>query len=141
MSERLVPAMAGARDVIDLVRTREAIRLSALVATLRGALAALDAGVDELAVTISASPHYNELNVHRSVAESLEQVEAICERAASYRVPVDAVVSCAFGSPYEGDIPAVEVSGLCRQLRELGAVSTTLADTTGMATPGLLVSS
>lgn len=138
VSERLVPAMAGAREVLALLRTRETIRLGALVANLRGAQAAIDAGVDELAVTISASPHYNELNVHRSVAESLDQVRAICERAASVGVPVDAVVSCAFGSPYEGDIPAVEVNILCRQLRGAGAVTTTLADTTGMATPRLV---
>ncbi len=138
VSERLVPAMAGAGEVLALVTTRETIRLSALVANLRGAVAALDAGVDELAATISASPIYNELNVHRSVAESLDQIEAICERAAGVGVPVDVIVSCAFGSPYEGDLPAAEVNDLCRRLREAGAVTATLADTTGMATPRLV---
>jgi hydroxymethylglutaryl-CoA lyase len=51
------------------------------------------------------------------------------------RVPVDAVISCAFGSPFEGDIEAGAVAELARRLRHQGATAITLADTTGMATP------
>jgi hydroxymethylglutaryl-CoA lyase len=45
------------------------------------------------------------------------------------------VLSCAFGSPYEGDIEPNEVAVLGRRLLATGATSLTLADTTGMATP------
>jgi hydroxymethylglutaryl-CoA lyase len=49
-------------------------------------------------------------------------------------VRVDAVISCAFGSPYEGDIAPADVGLLAERLRVLGS-RVTLADTTGMATP------
>lgn len=138
VSERDVPAMAGAAEVIGLLTTRDLFCLTALVPNLRGAQAALAAGVDELTVTISASSTYNERNVRRSVPESLREVAAICKLSSTTAVPVDAVVSCAFGSPYEGDIDASEVNRLCERLLAAGASALTLADTTGMATPRLL---
>jgi hydroxymethylglutaryl-CoA lyase len=91
--------------------------------------------VDELTVTVSASPTYNERNVKMSIDESVEQVGAICRLAAGAGVPVDVVTSCAFGSPYEGDIAPAEVALLAERLRAEGAAAITLADTTGMATP------
>ena len=48
---------------------------------------------------------------------------------------MDAVISCAFGSPYEGDISPHEVAALGERLLGAGASRLTLADTTGMATP------
>jgi hydroxymethylglutaryl-CoA lyase len=69
---------------------------------------------------------------------SVSAIGAICELASSELVPVDAVVSCAFGSPYEGNIAAEEVCDLVRRLQDAGADAITLADTTGMATPRIL---
>lgn len=138
VSERAVPAMAGAAEVIALLGSRASFRLTALVPNRRGAEEALRSGVDEVTVTISASAAYNERNVHRSIEASLLEVTAICELAGGAGVPVDAVVSCAFGSPYEGDIDASEVHVLCRRLEEAGCDAITLADTTGMATPRLM---
>jgi hydroxymethylglutaryl-CoA lyase len=138
VSERAVPAMAGATEVLRLLSTRESFHLTALVPNLRGADSALEAGVDEITVTISASEAYNERNVRRSIAESLREVERVCERSAQAGVPVDGVVSCAFGSPYEGDLAAGDVNDLCKRLVDAGCTAFTLADTTGMATPRLL---
>lgn len=50
-------------------------------------------------------------------------------------VPVDAVISCAFGSPYEGDLPPADIVALAGRLRAAGVTTVTYADTTGMATP------
>ncbi len=142
VSERAVPAMAGAAEVVrqleELGGRRLGVVVAALVPNLRGALSALDCGVDELTVTVAASPAYNERNVRRTIDESVEEIGRVVSRAAEHQVPVDAVVSCAFGSPYEGEIPAAEVARLCGRLVALGAEAITLADTTGMATPGVL---
>jgi hydroxymethylglutaryl-CoA lyase len=138
VSERAVPAMAGAAEVLALLTTREQFRLTALVANLRGATAALEAGVDEITVTIAASETYNQRNVRRSIADSLAEIRRICALATAAGVPVDAVVSCAFGSPYEGDIDAAVIGGLSRHLEDAGTTALTLADTTGMATPRVL---
>jgi hydroxymethylglutaryl-CoA lyase len=138
VSERAVPAMAGAAEVIATLTTRNRFRLTALVPNLRGAEAALEAGVDEITVTIAASQTYNLRNVRWSIAESLAEIRRICTLATTAGVPVDAVVSCAFGSPYEGDIEAPAVAELCQNLQDAGAAALTLADTTGMATPRVL---
>ena len=133
VSSSAVPAMAGAAEVLARVRRPEHVSFVALVPNLRGAELALDAGVDGLNVTISASPMYNEKNVNRTVAESLEGIAAIVKRASG--LWVDVTISCAFGSPYEGDIPPSDVAALANQVADAGATSLTLADTTGMATP------
>jgi hydroxymethylglutaryl-CoA lyase len=135
VSPKAVPAMAGAAEVVAAVGRLEGITRAALVPNRRGAELALAAGVDELTVTISASAAYNAKNVRMTIDESLTATEEICTLAAHGGVPVDAVVSCAFGSPYEGDIDPAEIGALGQRLLDAGATSLTLADTTGMATP------
>jgi hydroxymethylglutaryl-CoA lyase len=131
VSPKAVPSMAGAAEVVAGLPAVEGARYVALVPNLKGAELALEAGMRELSVTISASPAYNEKNVRMTVDESVVAIESIC----ALGVPVDAVVSCAFGSPYEGDIEPEVVAELCERLSGVGATSLTLADTTGMATP------
>lgn len=134
VSEKAVPAMAGAAQVMAGITRAPTVDYVALVPNLRGAEAALDANVDGLTVTISASEAYSEKNTKRSIAESLVAVEEIAAFVAE-RVPVDVVVSCCFGSPYEGEISPETVGSLVRDVWDAGATAVTLADTTGMATP------
>jgi len=142
VSEKMVPAMAGAAEVLSHLDPATmgagACRITALVPNVRGAEAALAAGVDELTATIAASPVYNERNVHRTIEESISEIGRVCELANHGGVPVDVVISCAFGSPYEGDIGAAVVAALVERVRQKGAGAVTLADTTGMATPRVL---
>lgn len=133
VSPAAVPAMAHAAEVMQLIDRRDDVSYVALVPNVRGAEMALEAGVDGLNVTISASPAYNQKNVNRTIGESLEAVGSICALAGG--LWVDVTVSCAFGSPYEGDLAAVEVAGLAARVMAAGATSLTFADTTGMATP------
>ncbi len=113
--------------------------LSALVPNARGAEMALGYGIDELTVTISASETYNERNVKMSIGDSLGEVRSICMLAETGSVPVDAVISCSFGSPYEGEIERrLRISELADLVRDAGVSAITLADTTGMATPSVL---
>ena len=133
VSPTAVPAMAGAGEVMARLRRVDDVSYVALVPNLRGAELALEAGVDGLNVTISASPAYNERNVNRTIAESLAGLSGIVARAAG--LWVDVTVSCAFGSPYEGDIAPAAVARVGAAAMEAGATSLTFADTTGMATP------
>ncbi len=130
---RVVPSMASGAEVVAAIGRRPGVTRAALVPNLRGAAMAIDAGIDELTITISASPAYNERNVRMSIDKSVAQIESICSLVDV--PPVDAVVSCAFGSPDEGDISPTYVRDLCDRLVASGASALTLADTTGMATP------
>lgn len=135
VSPKAVPAMAHPEEVLAAVPWPPGVTVTALVPNRRGAELALETDVGELTVTIAASPTYNQRNVGMTIEESLDAVRDICDLAGARGVPVDAVISCAFGSPYKGDIDPAAVAGLADQLLERGAAAITLADTTGMATP------
>ena len=136
VSPAAVPAMYGAADVVAAVGRRAGVTRTALVPNVRGASDAIAAGVDALTITVSASAVYNERNVRRTIEQSMDEVASIVASVTTEAaVPVDVVVSCAFGSPYEGDIDPSAVAAIARRVIGLGADAVTLADTTGMATP------
>ncbi|MER3452484.1 MAG: hydroxymethylglutaryl-CoA lyase [Acidimicrobiia bacterium] len=122
--------MAGAAEVVRATAALGITRV-ALVPNAKGAALAAEAGVEALTFTVSASPTYNHKNVRMTIDQSLVELRGVC----SYGLPVDAVVSCAFGSPWEGDIDPAEVDALGRRCLDAGAAALTYADTTGMATP------
>jgi hydroxymethylglutaryl-CoA lyase len=138
VSPKAVPAMAGGAEVIRGVRehldSAREVTVYALVPNVRGAQMAAETRIDALTLTVSASEAYSQRNVHMSVDESLAQAGAI-RAAVGDGLPIDTVVSCAFGSPYEGDIDPGSVASLGRRALEGGSTSVTYADTTGMATP------
>jgi len=135
VSPKAVPAMAGAGEVVAGVAPRPGLVRAALVPNAKGASLVVDAGIDAITVTISASESYNQRNVHMTTRESEAAIAAIVAIAAEHAVPVDAVISCAFGSPYEGELAPVDVADLAARVIDVGADQVTLADTTGMATP------
>lgn len=130
VSPTAVPAMAGGAEVVAATAQLGITRV-ALVPNLRGAEDAAAAGAEALTFTVSASPAYNQRNVRMSIEDSLAALASVC----GVGLPVDAVVSCAFGSPYEGDIDPADVAALGERCRQAGAAAVTYADTTGMATP------
>jgi hydroxymethylglutaryl-CoA lyase len=134
VSARVVPAMAEPDRVLAGVGRRPGVRYWALVPNLQGARMALAAGADGLSVIASASEAYSQRNVGMSVTQSAAEAGRIAALVAG-RVPVDAVISCAFGSPFEGDVDPAQVAALVARLGAAGVTSVTLADTTGMATP------
>ena len=136
VSPKAVPAMAGAGDVVAASRdfAGDDVTLWALVPNVKGAELAKAAGVDHLTITISASPAYSEKNVHMTIDEAKAQVEAI--RAAAPGAVLDEVISCCFGSPFDGEaITPDDVDAIVEHARGAGIDLVTLADTTGMATP------
>lgn len=135
VSPKAVPAMADPATVLAAIRRPDDATVTVLVPNLRGAQDALECEIDELTLTISASEAYNQHNVNRSIAESLDEVAGITRLATACDVPVDAVVSCAFGSPFEGDLDPAQVATLGDRLLDRGCTAVTYADTTGMATP------
>lgn len=135
VSPKAVPAMAGAAEVFAGVAARPGLTRAALVPNLKGAELAIEAGAEEVTVTISASEAYNERNVRMSTAQSEAVIAEIAGRCHEAGRPVDAVISCAFGSPYEGELPPVGIADLAARLGDGGVDQVTLADTTGMATP------
>ena len=133
VSPKAVPAMAGAAEVLDALGPTPGVTQWALVPNVKGAELAAATDVDALTVTVSASETYSQANVHRSVDESIAGIAGIV--AAAGERPVDTVISCAFGSPYDEAIGPFDVAAIVDRVLEAGSTHVTLADTTGVATP------
>jgi hydroxymethylglutaryl-CoA lyase len=132
---RAIPQMADADEVWKRIDRRADVRYSALVPNVRGAVRAIDAGVPEIEVVVSASDTHNRANVNRSTEQSLDDIAELVALAHDAGATVQVVVATAWGCPYEGDVPVervVDVAG--RALRD-GADGLSFGDTTGMATP------
>jgi hydroxymethylglutaryl-CoA lyase len=135
VSPKAIPPMAGSGETMARIERVPGVVYSALVPNVRGAELALAANVDEIEVVVSASETHNRKNVNRSVDESLAGAAELIALSHSDETPVEAIVSTAFGCPYEGDVAAERVAAIARRLQDDGADRLSFGDTTGMATP------
>jgi hydroxymethylglutaryl-CoA lyase len=135
VSPSAIPPMAGAADVMAAIERRPGVVYSALVPNPKGAELATAAGADEIELVVSASETHNQKNVRRSVAESLVGARDVVEIGHGAGVAVEAIVSTAFGCPYEGDVAPERVAQVAGHLVDAGADRLSFGDTTGMATP------
>jgi len=92
-----------------------------------------------MVVFLSASESHNNRNVNRTIDESLAGFEDVARVASEAKIPVHGAIATAFGCPFEGDVPAAQVATIAHRYRELGFSGVSLGDTTGMATPPLVI--
>jgi hydroxymethylglutaryl-CoA lyase len=135
----VIPQMADADEVWKRIRRAPGVRYSALVPNLRGATRAIEAGITEIEVVVSASDTHNRKNVNRTTDQSLDEIAAIIGAVHDAGGTVEVVVSTAWGCPYEGDVPVSRVIDVAKRAVAAGADSLTYGDTTGMATPPRVV--
>src|SRR5256885_1693600 len=128
---KAIPQMADAAEVWSRVRRDDDVRYSALVPNLRGAERALEAGFTELEVVVSASDTQNRKNVNRSTEESLDDIAKIIDLAHGRGATCQAIVSTAWGCPYEGDVPVERIVAVASRAMRDGADSASFGDTTG----------
>lgn len=134
-----VPQLADADDLVGRIRRPAGTVLSALAPNVRGVHRAWRAKVDEIACFVSASPTHNSKNLNRSVDESLRAIEELVEVAREGGLKVRGAIATAFGCPFEGDVSIQSVVNIAKALTGLGVSRITLGDTTGMATPRIVL--
>jgi hydroxymethylglutaryl-CoA lyase len=104
VSPRAVPQLADAHEVIARLKRRADAHIAALAPNARGAERALAAGVDEIIVFVSASETHNVANLNAPVDGSLANVREVNAVVAG-RTPLRGAIACAFGCPFEGEVP------------------------------------
>ena len=132
---KAVPQLRDAEAVMAAIRRRPGTRYAALVPNEKGAVRAVDAGVDALHTVVSASESHNLANVNMTVSESLDKLRAVMLVAERANVHVGSGISTSFGCPFEGDVPLAQLESVVARLVGMGARAIGLADTTGMANP------
>ncbi|SFU73611.1 hydroxymethylglutaryl-CoA lyase [Halomonas korlensis] len=135
VSPKWVPQMADHREVMTCLKRRDSVTYAALTPNLKGLEAALECGVEEVAVFGAASEAFSQKNINCSVSESLERFAPVLERAKEANVRVRGYVSCVLGCPYEGEIAPAKVAEVSKALYEMGCYEVSLGDTIGTGTP------
>ena len=134
---KLLPQMADAAEVVKHALTLPGLTVMALVPNLRGAQAALQAGVHKLTLPVSASAAHSLANVRKTREEMVDEVRNIValRNEIAPGVKIEAGISTAFGCTLQGDVPEDEVIWLAAQCIAAGADESGLSDTTGYANP------
>ena len=136
VSPKWVPQMADSAAVFNGLPQRTDSTFSALTPNEKGMLAAIDAGVDEVAVFAAASESFSQRNINCSIAQSLERFEPVFNLARQHNLRVRGYVSCVMGCPYEGAISPDAVLAVSQTLLDKGCYEISLGDTIGTGTPG-----
>ena len=135
VSPKAIPALRDAEEVFRRIQRSPGVKYAALVPNLRGAMAAVEAGADELNLVMSASETHNRANINMTCGQSLAAFQAVMQEVRGSKVFLNGTVATAFGCPFEGLVSFDQVLQFVEKYLDLGFHSITLADTTGMGYP------
>ena len=133
----VIPQLADAEEVLARIDVPNGVALSVLIPNEHGldrALAQRER-FHEVNCFLSASETHNARNVRRTIEESVRDLERVIPRARAEGLRAQAVISVAFGCPFEGAVPTERVFTIARRLADAGAAEIGFGDTTGMANP------
>jgi hydroxymethylglutaryl-CoA lyase len=134
VSPKWVPQMATSTEVMAQIARRAGTIYSALTPNMQGFEAALAARADEVVIFGSASEAFSQKNINCSIAESIARFEPVAKAAKQHGLRLRASISCAFGCPYQGEVPLDAVADVVGRMRDLGCDEIDIADTIGVAT-------
>ena len=135
VSPKWVPQMATSAEVMEKIRRKPGVIYSVLTPNMKGFEAALAAKAGEVVIFGAASEAFSQKNINCSIAESIERFRDVAQAAKRHNIRLRGSISCAFGCPYQGEVPADSAADVARRLRELGCDEIDIADTIGVATP------
>jgi isopropylmalate/homocitrate/citramalate synthase len=135
VNPKLVPQMAGAEDVMAALHRRPGVVYAGLVLNEKGYDRALAAGVDEVHYAFSAGDEFGRRNQNATTEQGLKTALSLVAKARADRMPITVTISVAFGSPFDGPVPADHVLFLVEKLMAIPPDEVCLADTIGVGVP------
>jgi len=132
---KYVPQMADADELCRKINKKEGILYSGLVLNLKGVERGIDAGLNHLACSISASDTHSQKNTRKTLEEAKSSFKTMVKTARQQGVAVRGGIQCAFGCRYEGKIDSELVLDLVKHHLDQGIEELALADSTGMGNP------
>jgi hydroxymethylglutaryl-CoA lyase len=136
VNPKLVPQMADAEAVSAGLPRRDGVIFIGLVLNKRGALRAIEAGMDELGAVCAASDGFAKRNQGATSDESLAMCCEVVRLAHEHGRRAQITISTAFGCPFDGEVDPSRVVEMARTAAAAGPVEIALADTIGVASPG-----
>jgi hydroxymethylglutaryl-CoA lyase/(R)-citramalyl-CoA lyase len=135
VNPKLVPQMAGAEEVMAALHRKPGTSYAGLVLNEKGYERALAAGVDEIHYAFSADDEFGRRNQNATTDEGVKTALGLVARARADRMPITVTISVAFGSPFDGPVPAQRVLQIVERLMVVPADEICLADTIGVGVP------
>ena len=134
---KMLPQMADVAEVVRHALTLPGLTVMALAPNLRGAQAAMAAGVHKVTLPVSASEAHSLANVRMTREQMVDEVRQVVawRNQQAAQVHIEVGLSTAFGCTLQGPVPADDVLRLAAALALAGADDIGLSDTTGMANP------
>ncbi|MCY7917857.1 hydroxymethylglutaryl-CoA lyase [Bacillus vallismortis] len=130
-----IPALRDAIHVAKGIDRVKDVTYAALVPNQKGLENALEGGIDEACVFMSASETHNRKNINKSTSDTLHILKQVNDDAIQANLTTRAYLSTVFGCPYEKDVPIEQVIRLSEALFEFGISELSLGDTIGAANP------
>ena len=134
VSPKHIPQMRDASVVARIVLEKYPnVDFFALVPNFRGAQAAVEAGLCEIAPVMSLSSSHNQANIQRTHQQSIEETLRMRNEFPDIAITQD--IATVFGCPFEGRMEIPPLIELMGKTYELGIRAYTLCDTIGVAYP------
>jgi hydroxymethylglutaryl-CoA lyase len=135
VSPKWIPQMADGAAVAKTLQLPSDVRCSALVPNDKGYDSAIEAGLKEIALFMSATESHNKKNINKSTQEAVDTLAKLAERAHKDKLFVRCYLSVVFVCPYEDKTDPKKVHELVQRLVDIGIDELSLGDTIGGATP------
>jgi hydroxymethylglutaryl-CoA lyase len=135
VNPKLVPQMADADAVSAALKRRDDVVYIGLVLNKRGALRAIEAGLQELGAVCAASDGFATRNQGQTSEESLAMCVDVVRLARQEGRRAQITISTAFGCPFDGEVDPKRVIDMAKIAAAAGPVEVALADTIGVAAP------
>ncbi|KAF3387271.1 Hydroxymethylglutaryl-CoA lyase [Penicillium rolfsii] len=142
VSPRAIPQLADCREVLGhssikalIEHDQAGLRFPVLVPNVKGLEIAVQHGVREVAVFISATEGFSRANINCSVEQGIAKAREVARLANKASIAVRGYVSCIFADPFDGPTPEAAVLHCVKSLLDAGCYEVSLGDTLGVGSP------
>lgn len=135
VNPKVVPQMAGAEALLDVLPQRDDVSYIGLVMNQRGLDRALQTKVHEIGMVVVASDTFNRKNQGCSTSDSVLAWNKMSAQAKSGGLRANVMISSAFGCPFEGVVEVDRVVELAKRVVESEPAELGIADSIGVAVP------
>ncbi len=132
---KYVPQMADAEEVCARLPKREGVVYSGLALNWRGVERALEAGLPQVDISVSANEDHSQRNANRTIKQALVEFKEMYGLAREAGLIVRGGIQCAFGYQRANDVLREKVVEIARQHLDLGVDELALADSAGFGNP------
>jgi hydroxymethylglutaryl-CoA lyase len=135
VNPKWIPQLADASDVLKGIKRNKDVTYAALVPNIKGLDRALEAGVDEVSVFMSASEGHNQSNINKSIEQTYPVLEEVVKEAKMAGKTVRGYVSTVIACPYDGYVEPTQVREVANRLFSMGIDELSLGETIGVGVP------